>query len=111
MDFLLLVWLRALGKGIVCLCFLVGIIWFKIWKMLLMRFNAYWKDAGTTCQEKKKKAALNCGWRKLQEQTVTLNAAGDSTLLAYNKDMDKHLSGRVKLTQTYWLQILSSSPV
>lgn len=60
---------------------------------------------------KKKKEALHCGWRQLQEQTVTLNAAGDSTLLAYNKDMDKRLSGRVKLTQTYWLQILSASPV
>lgn len=35
MDFLLLlVWLGGLGKGIVCLCFLVGIIWFKIWKRL-----------------------------------------------------------------------------
>lgn len=66
---------------------------------------------GLLVRKKKKKEALNCGSRKLQEQTVTLNAAGDSTLLAYNKDMDKHLSGRVKLTQTYWLQILSASPV
>jgi len=28
-----------------------------------------------------------------------------------HKDMDKPLSGRVKLTKLYWLQILSASPV
>lgn len=75
-----------------------------------MRFNASCKDAGTPCQ-KKKKEVPQCGLRQLQEQDCDPKCSRWLSSPCCHKDMDKLLSGRVKLTKSYWLQILSSSPV
>lgn len=78
-----------------------------------MRFNAYWKDAGTLCQIKKKKTKklLSMAADSSRDGLGPWRAADDQALLSYLKDMNKLLSERVKLTKPYWLQILSTSSV